>query len=101
MNSIERLRWVGRFEGATLLLLLFVAVPVKYGLGHPEGVSLMGPIHGVSFLLYTVSLIEASSSGVLSKRDSLRTLLACFVPFGPFFNDRVLRRAMTKEAAHP
>jgi integral membrane protein len=45
---MRRLRLASWAEGATLLLLLLVAVPLKRLAGWPEAVSLMGPLHGAA-----------------------------------------------------
>lgn len=73
-----RLRLAGLVEGTTLLL--------------PEGVGVMGSVHGLAFLLYLYALAEAASTGAWSRRDIARAALACVLPFGTFLNDRRLRR---------
>ena len=60
-SKIGRLRIVGYLEGISLLILVFVAVPMKYYLGNPNLSKALGPIHGAIFLLY---LINALSVGV-------------------------------------
>ncbi len=87
-----RLRLAGMIEGITLLLLLAVAVPLKRLAGWPEGVSVMGPVHGLAFLAYAYALTEAASAGAWPRRDIARAALACVLPFGTFLNDRWLRR---------
>lgn len=86
-----RLRLVGLADGTTLLLLLLVAVPLKHAAGLPQAVSVMGPVHGLAFILYAVTLVEAISAGGWTRRDAARAALACLVPFGTFINDRWLR----------
>ena len=51
-TRLGRLRLAGFVEGTTLLVLLLIAVPLKYGLDMPEFVSTMGPIHGLAFVFY-------------------------------------------------
>lgn len=52
-SALRRLRRLSWIEGATLLLLVGVAVPLKRLAGWPDGVTLLGPVHGAAFLLYT------------------------------------------------
>jgi integral membrane protein len=87
-----RLRLAGLVEGTTLLLLIGVAVPLKRLAGWPEGVSVMGPLHGLAFLVYVYALAEAASAGAWPRRDIARAALAPLLPFGTFLNDRWLRR---------
>jgi integral membrane protein len=45
---VRRLRWVALVEGISLLLLLFVAMPLKYGLGMKLAVRIAGARTGSS-----------------------------------------------------
>ncbi len=90
-DPLARLRLLGLVEGATLLLLLLVAVPLKRVAGWPDGVSVMGPVHGLAFLLYVHALAYAATAGGWRGRDVARAVLACLVPGGTLLNDRWLR----------
>ena len=52
LSQLRRMRAVSLLEGTTLLLLLGVAVPLKHLAGMPVATSIMGPIHGIAFVLY-------------------------------------------------
>jgi integral membrane protein len=91
-DPLSRLRLAGLAEGTTLLLLVGVAVPLKRLAGWPEGVGILGPVHGLAFLVYVYALAEAASAGAWPRREIARAALACLVPFGTFLNDRWLRR---------
>ena len=91
-TPIGLLRLAGYLEGTTLLLLLGVAVPLKRLAGLPEATSVMGPIHGFTFLMYLVLAVNAVSGGGWSYKDGLRVVIAAILPFGPFINDRFLIR---------
>ncbi|MDR6922556.1 MULTISPECIES: DUF3817 domain-containing protein [Chryseobacterium] len=84
-----RLRILAILEGISLLILVFIAVPLKYGLGNPGLVKLMGPVHGTLFLLF---LFNTLSVGVEQqwkfKETTWKVILACFIPFGTFYIDR-------------
>lgn len=87
-SKIGRLRILAILEGLSLLTLIFVAVPVKYWLGNPAFVKMMGPIHGTLFLLF---LFNTLSVGVEQqwkfKETTWKVILACFIPFGTFYID--------------
>lgn len=91
-DPLTRLRIAGLLEGTTLVLLLGVAVPLKRLAGVPELVTVMGPVHGLAFLIYGWCAVETVFAGGWSRRDAARVLLAAIVPFGPFLNDVWLRR---------
>jgi len=78
------LRWAALFEGSSLLLLLFVAMPLKYYAGIPEAVSIIGPIHGVLFLSFLVLLFSHTGKRELSLLKTLVGFVASFIPFGTF-----------------
>ncbi|WP_227875796.1 DUF3817 domain-containing protein [Kushneria konosiri] len=93
---MKRLRLVSILEGTTLLLLLVVAVPLKHVAGLPLAVSIMGPIHGVAFLLYLSVVFRVVSMGGWSGLDIARMILAAFIPFGAFINAPFMRRKETE-----
>lgn len=87
-SNIGRLRILGFLEGLSLLVLVFVAVPLKYFANNPSLVKIMGPIHGGLFLLF---IFNALSVGVEQHwkfgKTTWKVLLACIVPFGTFYID--------------
>jgi integral membrane protein len=97
--QLARLRVVSILEGCTLLLLVFVAVPLKHGAGISAGTHLMGPIHGLAFLTYIWMLIQTVSGGEWSRSETIRLIIAALVPFGAFFNERVFARRQAMLAA--
>jgi integral membrane protein len=90
-TPIGRLRVAGFLEGASFLLLLFVAMPLKYFADKPEAVFVCGMLHGVLFVLYLLAIAYALIVRRLTFKKSLLAFIAAFVPFGPFFMDRGLR----------
>ena len=43
---------MGLFEGGSLLILVFIGMPLKYWAGFPEAVRFVGSLHGFLFVLY-------------------------------------------------
>lgn len=83
-HEMERLHALGIAEGASLLLLLFVAVPLKRIAGEPTLVRALGPVHGALFVLYATSVLIAARSLSWGWGRTLLTLGAAVVPFGTF-----------------
>jgi integral membrane protein len=90
-TPIGRLRTIGMLEGASFLILLGVAMPLKYAAGIDEAVSIVGMLHGVLFVLYLAAIAHAFFVRQLTFVKSLLAVGAAFVPFGPFLLDRKLR----------
>lgn len=92
LTQLRRLRLAALIEGATLLLLLLVAVPAKHLFGLPEATRVMGPVHGLAFLAYGWTLAATVAGGPWRAGEVLRLVLAAFVPFGALLSAKLLRR---------
>lgn len=91
-RELSALRIAGYVEGTTLVTLLGVAVPLKYMADLPIVVSVVGPVHGITFVVYIMLTLMVVSGGGWTLREALQTASVAFVPFGTFFNDRLLAR---------
>ena len=86
--SLKALRLIGLLEGISYLILLGIAMPLKYYYDKPEMVKIVGMAHGVLFVLYTIILLLVH---ILYKWRILKTLgafIASLVPFGTFYADK-------------
>lgn len=90
-NPIQDLRIIGFAEGMSFLILLFVAMPLKYGAGMPLPVRIVGTLHGILFILYTVAALRAAWSRKWPFLRLVEALIASLYPFGTFVFDRKLR----------
>lgn len=93
-TRMGRLRLVGALEGISLILLIFIAMPIKYGLGNPFWVESVGPIHGILFLLFVLATFSVAIEQAWSFWGiTWKVLLACLIPFGTFYVDyKILRK---------
>lgn len=101
LAQLRRMRLVSLIEGSTLLLLVLVAVPLKHLAGLPVATSIVGPIHGIAFVLYVWMLIQTVSSGGWQRSETFRMVAAAFIPFGAFLNERVLARRQAALSGTP
>lgn len=83
-------------EGSSFLTLLCIAMPMKYFMGMPEVVRVVGTIHGGLFLLYIGLLAMLHFTQRWGVIFSLYAFVASIIPFGTFVLDKQLRE---KEAA--
>ncbi|QIO06995.1 DUF3817 domain-containing protein [Acinetobacter shaoyimingii] len=95
--NIQSLRVVGTIEGISFLLLLFVAMPVKYFLGNPILVKYIGMGHGVLFVLFLLVLFIVCERQKWSIQIFLLGLFASVLPFAPFFFDRKLKKLQQQQ----
>lgn len=99
-TPLSQLRWIAFLEGISYLVLLFVAMPLKYAFGQPLGVRIVGALHGVLFVMFVVALVRAATTHGWSLLRSALAFVASLVPFGTFVLDRSLRRELDT-LAHP
>jgi integral membrane protein len=98
VSALERLRRVGKLEAVSFLVLLGIAMPLKYLAHWPLAVKLVGWVHGMLFVWFSISLWRAKRDARLSFGQAFVILLAAFLPFGPFVIDRRLAREAAARA---
>jgi len=92
MSQIRIFRMIALAEGTSFLTLLFIAMPMKYFMGIPEVVRVVGSIHGGLFMLYVGLLAILHFRQRWSFMFSLYALIASIIPFGTFILDKQLRK---------
>lgn len=94
-SKVGRLRLIGFLEGISLLVLLFIALPLKYGYGIPEVSRVMGTVHGALFLLFVFNTLSVGVEYHWKFRETTwKVLLACIVPLGTFYIDQKILKKM-------
>lgn len=91
-HPLRVLRVASIIEGATLLVLLLIAVPLKRMADLPIAVSIVGPVHGAAFLIYTALVLQSLISRLISTGEAARLMLVAFIPFGAWMVAGMLRR---------
>ena len=87
-SKIGRLRLLALLEGVSLLLLVLVSVPFKHLFGISKLSTILGPIHGILFLLFVMNTLSAGVEYKWRfKQTTWKVLLACLVPMGTFYID--------------
>jgi integral membrane protein len=81
-------RFVAFLEGVSYILLLFIAVPIKYLAHDPQYVKLLGMPHGLLFVAYVALAFLLRSELKWTKKVFRTILLAAVIPFGTFYIDR-------------
>ena len=99
--TLPLFRTVGLLEGISYLVLLIVAMPLKYLADMPLAVTIVGGMHGGLFVAYValatlMALVYRWPMGRLAY-----ALLASILPTGPFWFDRHLQRLQLPPAPPP
>jgi integral membrane protein len=82
-------RIIAFLEGISYILLLFIAVPIKYFGNDPQYVKLLGMPHGMLFLAYIILAVILGSKLKWKSNTLLFILAASIIPFGTFYVDKV------------
>lgn len=95
MGSIKNhLRLSGLLEGISFLLLLGIAMPLKYIAGIPEPVAIIGWAHGILFVWYIASVFMARSEYNFTLQQTAIALAGSVLPFGTFYADKKFFRKL-------
>lgn len=98
-TPLGRLRALALLEGVSFLLLLGVAMPLKYLADLPLAVKFVGWAHGLLFMGFLAAIPAGLEAAGWGWRRGAQLVVAALVPFGPFFLDRSLRAAQVAELA--
>ena len=85
---IKLFRLVAFIEGVSYILLLFIAVPIKYLLDDPTYVKLLGMPHGILFVSYIIFAVIGKNKFNWSYLEFFIIAAASLVPFGTFYVDK-------------
>ena len=81
-------RFISFLEGISFLLLVFIAVPIKYFEGNEFYVKLLGMPHGILFILYIVLLVFIQKQMKWDIKTIGIVAIASIIPFGTFYVDK-------------
>lgn len=90
-NPIRDLRRIALTEGVSFLVLLGIAMPLKYVWGEPLAVRVAGWVHGLLFIGFCGALVRAVKIAKWPLPRAALLFVAALLPFGPFVVDRRLR----------
>ena len=85
---IKTLRVISYLEGISYILLLFIAVPLKYYGNDPTLVKLLGMPHGLLFVAFVILSLVNSKKYNWDSKKTLAVLISSVIPFGTFYIDR-------------
>lgn len=88
----KRFKWISILEGLSFLILLFIAMPLKYGFDYPLAVKYVGWAHGLLFIIYIYVVFPTAHKLKWEFGRTAFALFASILPFGPFIFDRNLKK---------
>ena len=95
MSELQKFRLINKIEGISFIILLFIAMPMKYSFGYPMATKIVGMLHGLLVFAFIYQIIEAKKEdGFMLKETALYSILS-LIPFGSFYTDKLLAKKMT------
>ncbi len=94
MKELRQLRVVAFLEGLSFVVLLFIAMPLKYWAGLPLAVRVVGGVHGLLFVAFLWTLFRVAVERGWPMKRWLLALVSSLIPFGTFVFDRSLKREL-------
>jgi integral membrane protein len=95
MNSFSWFRKVALWEGVSFLLLLFVAMPLKYWGDMPKAVTIVGGVHGALFVAFAALAIWVKEEHNKNLKWLAGSMVASILPFGTFVLDKRWKKEQT------
>ena len=92
MKSLERLRIIGVLEGISYLVLLGIAMPLKYMANMPQAVRFAGSLHGILFVAFCIALFGVWRNRKWPYEKLAMAFLMSLLPFGTFFLEKQIRK---------
>ena len=74
------------------MLLLGIAMPLKYLANMPLAVTIVGQLHGILFVIFGIVLFDVYRQKMLDLKWSILVFVAAILPFGPFIIDSKLKK---------
>jgi len=100
--KLSYLKTMALLEGTSLILLLLVAMPLKYWMGFPEAVKIIGPLHGVLFIAFNLMLLAYLVFKKLTLDQAAIGSVASLIPFGTFvYKATTLKSIANEDASTP
>ena len=91
-NPVQFLRTAALVEAISFLVLLGIAMPLKYAAGMPGAVKVVGWVHGILFVIFCLALAQTFFSARWPIGRAALVFVGALVPFGPMLLDSRMKR---------
>lgn len=98
-GALLRYRVMAYVVGVWLLVLVLVAMPLKYLADQPRLVEIVGPVHGFLYMIYLVTAVDLAFRAKWPAVRAVLIMLAGTVPFVSFYAERRVTRELVAEHA--
>ena len=95
-DTFSRFRIISIIEGLSYLILVFIAMPLKYMFDYPMAVKVVGMSHGVLFILFFLALVMAMNK-YKWKFLGFQLFVYSLIPFGFILIERIIMKSPAKK----
>ena len=95
MSELQKFRLINKIEGISFIILIFIAMPMKYSFGYPIATKVVGMMHGLLVFAFIYQIIEAKKEADFSLKETALYSILSLIPFGSFYTDKLLAKKMT------
>jgi len=92
--ALQRYRFMANVVGVLLILLIVIAVPLKYLADFPGPVAVIGTAHGFLYALFLLAAFDLALRAKWTAKGTVLTLIAGTIPFVSFYAERTVTRRM-------
>lgn len=96
-TTFSRFRLISFIEGISFLILVFIAMPLKYLAGIPLAVKIVGMTHGILFILFIIALIMAYKKYSWNNSLTFKLFVYSIIPFGFILIEKTIMKDSVKE----
>ena len=90
--NLKLLRALSLTEGISYLTILFIGMPLKYGLGLKEISYVLGLTHGILTIFFCIVLGLVWFKKIIPFKWCLGVFIASLIPFGAFIAEKKLKQ---------
>ena len=94
MSELQKFRLINKIEGISFIILLFIAMPMKYSFGYPMATKVVGMLHGLLVFAFIYQIIEAKKEAGFTWTEATIYSVLSLIPFGSFYTDKLLAKKM-------
>lgn len=87
-NQVRAFKWISILEGISFLVLLLIAMPLKYIWQAPEMVQIVGMAHGILFVVYILGALLLYKSLGWTFKTLMIVCVSSVLPLGPFYVEK-------------
>lgn len=87
-HQVKSFKWISILEGTSFLVLLLIAMPLKYIWEAPQMVEVVGMLHGILFVLYILGALWLYKAMQWNLKTLLVICVSSVLPLGPFYVEK-------------